>query len=171
MWVLDLSNHTERHRLSICCSEKHQSNFTFVFHLFRSGYFLLLFLRYINTIEKFCIKQAQLITLVNTRWRYFILPVFIPESRIQIVGDLLILCFALISSFLVFIHANDINYLKNIKYLPRLRLETILPANYFVKLQHLLFHVHQFQTKLILHIYPLPCPQKPNKNVLHIWEG
>ena len=118
MWVIDLSNQTERQLIPICCSGKHQSNSTFVFHLFHSIYFLLLFLRCINAIWKFSIEQAQLIASLNSRWRYFILPDFIPEPQLPIVDDFLLLFVTLLYGIPMSLHTNNTNSLQNIKNLP-----------------------------------------------------
>ena len=141
MLVLDLSNHTERQLLSIYCSEKHQINSIFVFHLPRSRYPLCILLWYINMIRKFFIEHNQLISAENAQWRYFLLLDFIPESRITIVDNFLILFVTLLSGFHIVIHANNTTSLQNIKNPLIWRLEAIPSVNNVFKLQHLLFHL------------------------------
>ena len=115
MWVLALSNHTDRQLLYICFSAKHLSSSTFFFHLFCFGYLLLLFLRYINTIKKFYIEQNRLNAIINAQWKYYLLCNFTPEAQLPIVEDLLILFFTLLYVFPTRIHANNTTFLQTLK--------------------------------------------------------
>ena len=89
-------------------------------------------------------EQAQLIAVVNTQWNYFLLTDFIPESRIPIVDNFLILFVTLLYGFPMSICVNSTTSLQKIKIHQNDFLKTSSPSTLLLKSKVFSFMYAQF---------------------------
>ena len=170
MWVIAISNHREWYLLSICCS-KNIKVALLLYLIFCSGYFICLFLWCINAIREFCMEQAQLIAVVNTQWNYFLLTDFIPESRIPIVDNFLILFVTLLYGFPMSICVNSTTSLQKIKIHQNDSLKKSSPSTLLLKSKVFSFVYAQFIPSLYFTYNPPPHLHKLENFPLWFWEG